>query len=61
MIDEVCEPWGSSRKHAIKLLGAKVGWEGDPTRSEGRPVDDGDEVVVVLWQLWTAARSKETS
>ena len=26
LIDEVCEQWKYSRKHAIKLLAAKAGW-----------------------------------
>ncbi len=26
LVDELCEQWGYSRKHAIKLLGAKTGW-----------------------------------
>ena len=30
MITEVCEQFGYSRKHAIKLLGAQAGWGGDP-------------------------------
>jgi hypothetical protein len=28
LLDEVCEQFGYSRKHAIKLLGAKAGWGG---------------------------------
>lgn len=30
MIDELCEQFGYSRKRAIKLLNARVGWGGDP-------------------------------
>jgi hypothetical protein len=37
LIDELCEQWGYSRKHAIKLLGAKTGWGGDPRVRKGRP------------------------
>jgi hypothetical protein len=48
MIDEVCEQWGYSRKHAIKLLGAQAGWGGDPTVRKGRPPKYGAEVVKVL-------------
>ena len=33
----VCEQWGYSRKHAIKLLGAKAGWGGDPGVRRGVP------------------------
>jgi hypothetical protein len=29
LLDEVCEQFGYSRKHAIKLLGAKAGWGGN--------------------------------
>lgn len=52
MIEEVCEQWGYSRKHAIKLLGAKAGWGGDPALRKGRPADYGAEVVEVLWRIW---------
>lgn len=31
LIDELCEPWRCSRKHAVKLLGAKTGWGGSVT------------------------------
>jgi hypothetical protein len=31
MIDELCEQFGYSRKHAFKLLHARAGWGGDPT------------------------------
>lgn len=37
LLDEVVEQFGYSRKHAIKLLGAKVGWGGNPARRKGRP------------------------
>ena len=37
LIDELCEQWGYSRKHAIKPLGAKTGWGGDPAVRKGRP------------------------
>jgi len=30
LLDELCEQFGYSRKHAIKMLGAKSGWGGDP-------------------------------
>lgn len=42
LIDEVCEQWGYSRKHAIKLLGAKAGWGGDPSVRKGRPPSYGE-------------------
>jgi hypothetical protein len=37
MIDELCEQFGYSRKHAIKLLGASTGWGGDPGVRKGAP------------------------
>jgi len=55
MVDELCEQFGYSRKHAIKLLGAKAGWGGDPVRRKGRPAVYGTEVVRVLERLWKAA------
>lgn len=55
LIDEVCEQWGYSRKHAIKLLGAKVGWGGDPAVRKGRPPTYGDKEGGVLWTIWKAA------
>ncbi len=51
MIDEVSEPWGYSRKHTIKLLGAQAGWGGDPAVREGRPPKYGSEVVKLLWRI----------
>ncbi len=55
LIDAVCEQWGYSRKHTTKLLGAKAGWEGHPTRRQGRPPAYGAEVLTVLWRIWKAA------
>jgi hypothetical protein len=55
MIDEVCEQFGFSRKHAIKLLNAKAGWGGDPAARKGRPRVYGAKVVEILWRIWTAA------
>ena len=55
MIDELCEQFGYSRKHAIKLLGARVGWGGDPAVRKGRPPEYGAEVVEVLWRIWKVA------
>ena len=52
MIDELCEQFGYSRKHAIKLLGARTGWGGDPALRKGRPPEYGEEVVEVLWRIW---------
>lgn len=55
LIDEVCEQFGYSRKHAIKLLGARAGWGGDPAVRKGRPPVYGREVEVVLHRIWRAA------
>ena len=55
MITELCEQFGYSRKHAIKLLGASAGWGGDPRVRKGRPPVYGPEVVKVLVRLWQAA------
>lgn len=52
MLDELCEQFGYSRKHAIKLLGAKAGWGGDPSVRKGRPPVYGPEVVEVFWRIW---------
>lgn len=55
MIDELCEQFGYSRKHAIKLLNARAGWGGDPAVRKGRPVVYEPQVVEVLWCIWRAA------
>ena len=52
MIDELCEQFGYSRKHAIKLLNARAGWGGDPAVRKGRPPEYGAEVAEVLWRIW---------
>jgi hypothetical protein len=52
MLDELCEQFGYSRKHAIKLLGAKAGWGGDPAVRKGRPPVYGPEVAEVFWRIW---------
>lgn len=55
MIEELCEQFGYSRKHAIKLLGAKAGWGGDPLVRKGRPPRYGPEVAEVFWRIWKVA------
>ena len=55
MIQELCEQFAYSRKHAIKLLGAKAGWGGAPAVRKGRPPLYGAQVEVVLWRIWKAA------
>ncbi len=55
LIDDVCEQWDYSRKHAIKLLGARTGWGGDPGVRKGRPPIYGREEVEVLWRIWKSA------
>ena len=61
LLDELCEQFGYSRRHVIKLLGAKAGWGGDPVVSKGRP--PVYEVERVLHRIWKAAEQpcgKET-
>ena len=55
LLDEVCEQWGYSRKHAITLLGARSGWGGDPAVPKGRPPEYGVDVIEVLWRIWKVA------
>jgi hypothetical protein len=55
IIDELCEQFGYSRKHAIKLLNAKAGWGGDPALAKGRPAVYGSAEVEVLFRIWRAA------
>jgi len=53
IIDELCAQFDYTRKHAIKLLGAKSGWGGDPKVRKGRPAlyDEGDrEVLHKIWK-----------
>ena len=51
LLDELCEQFGYSRKHAIKLMGAKAGWGGDPAVRKGRPPIYGQEVAEVFWKI----------
>ncbi|MEY2599552.1 MAG: hypothetical protein RLZZ142_1811 [Verrucomicrobiota bacterium] len=55
LVDELFEQWGYGRKHAIKLLGAKTGWGGDPGVRKGRPPRYESEVEGVLWRIWKVA------
>ena len=55
LIDEVCEQWDYSRKHAIKLLGGKAGWGGELCSRKGRPPLYGEAEAKVLWRIWKAA------
>lgn len=55
IIDELCDQFGYSRKHAIKLMGAKAGWGGDPSVRKGRPPLYGDEEAEVFWKIAKAA------
>ncbi len=52
LIDELCEQFGYSRKHAIKRLNVRTGWGGDPAVRKGRPPEYGAEVEEVLWRIW---------
>jgi len=55
MIDELCEQFGYSRKHAIKLLNARSGWGGEPGGRRGRPPKYEAATVEVLQRIWRAA------
>jgi hypothetical protein len=47
--------FGYSRKHAIKLLGAKAVWGGNAGVCKVRPLVYGKEVEEVLYRLGKAA------
>jgi hypothetical protein len=51
-IDELCEQWDYSRKHAIKLLAGKAGWGGGVCSRKGRPPLYGEAEAGVLWRIW---------
>jgi hypothetical protein len=55
IIDELCEQFGYSRKHAIKLLNARAGWGGDAAVAKGRPAVYGPAEVEVLFKIWRVA------
>jgi len=55
MIDELCEQFGYSRKHAIKLLNAKAGWGGVVGAKRGRPPVYDSRVEEVLLRIWQTA------
>ena len=55
LIDDACEQVGYSRKHAIKLLGAKCGGGGNPEVRKGRPPVYDEEDLAVLLKIWKAA------
>jgi hypothetical protein len=61
LLDEVCEQFGYSRKHAIKLLGAKAGWGGKAGVCKVRPLVYGKEVEEVLYRLGKAANTPAAS
>ncbi|MGD9897189.1 MAG: integrase [Candidatus Methylacidiphilaceae bacterium] len=51
LLDEFCEQWNYSRKHAIKLLGGRKA--GDPGGGKrGRPCRYGEEVLEALKRIW---------
>ncbi|MGF1452678.1 MAG: hypothetical protein ACFB21_11470, partial [Opitutales bacterium] len=54
-LDEFCEQWQCDRKHAIKLLGGKVGWGGKASIKMGAPATYGPEVTEVLLAIWRLA------
>lgn len=55
LVEEVCEQWGFSRKHALKLLNGKAGWGGSAETVKGRPVVYGLEVAQVVGRIWMQA------
>ncbi len=55
LLDEVCEQWGYSRKHAIKLLSAKSGWGGNEAVRKGRPPIYTEAEVRVLERIWKSS------
>ena len=55
LLDEFCEDWGYDRKHAIKLLGAKVGWGGKIGAKRGRPAHYGQDVLRVIEEIWRSS------
>jgi hypothetical protein len=46
---------GLQPRHAIKLLGAKTDWGGDPRVRKGRPPKYDSKVEDVLWRIWKVA------
>ena len=54
-LNEFCETWGCDRKHAIKLLGGKVGWGGQVGIKKGAPATYGPDVTEVLLVIWRHA------
>ena len=55
LIERLCQQWGESRKHAIRLLIAKTGWGVDPGLFKGRPPKYDTKVEEVLWRIWMVA------
>ncbi|WP_231363910.1 hypothetical protein [Verrucomicrobium sp. 3C] len=53
MLEEFCEQWGYSRKHAIKLLSGKRAQKAEGGR-RGRPARYGEEVLEPLKTIWQA-------
>lgn len=51
ILDELCDQFGYSRKHAIKLMGANTGWGGNPAVRKGRPPTYGRDVGEVFWKI----------
>jgi len=55
LIDTMVDVHGYSRKHAIKMLGAKTTCGGNPRVPKGRPIKYGEDVIKVLKGIWKAA------
>ncbi len=55
LLDEVCEQWDYSRKHAIRLLSGKSGWGGNEAVRKGRPPIYTEAEVKVLERIWKSS------
>lgn len=56
LLNEFCEQWQCDRKHAIKLLGGKVGWGGQIGRKRGAPPRYTEAVMEVVEAIWRCAQ-----
>lgn len=55
LLDEFCEQWGYSRKHAIKLLGSNLGEPTGLSKRMGRPPTYSVEMRRGLKEIWLAS------
>lgn len=56
LLNEFCEQWQCDRKHAIKLLGGRVGWGGAVGKRRGAPLLYTEEVIRVVEVIWRVAQ-----